>query len=289
LFAEAVAVGVQARGGPTAADWSRVKTSLERGLGVEDGLAVGSRWIEPLARQALGDALLTRSRVGADANTWPRLAVIAERGDAQLPEGYVEEAREQVGALEIRFGRAAAAFAVLGRLEVALPEARALVDVGGQELPCAWGAHGLVAGNLGSGPAWPSERFACSGASVARSFVTDLDYRAHDAIFVEVPGDGRTVVVRFPPRPAGTAIRGGFGLYVEAERDGRGAPVYLEWRSEGRNLGSLVHHDGEGWKRFELATGASPGALVPLELRLRSPGGHRRLVGVSAAIVEARQ
>jgi hypothetical protein len=121
---------------------------------------------------------------------------------------------------------------------------------------------------------------------VARSFVTDTDYRAHDAVFVDVPGDGRAVVVRLAARPLGTAVRGGFGLYVEAERDGKGAPVFLEWRVDGRTIGSLVHRDGEGWKGFELTTGLPPGASGRAELRLRSPGGQRRLVGVSAAFVE---
>jgi hypothetical protein len=83
----------------------------------------------------------------------------------------------------------------------------------------------------------------------------------------------------------GTSLRGGFGLYVEAEREGKGAPVILEWRVEGRSVGTLTHHDGDGWKSFELTTGAAPGARGTLEMRLRSPGGQRRLVGVDAVTI----
>lgn len=285
-LAEAVAVAVQARGGPHAEDWARVKAELEEGLAADDGVVVDTRWTEPLARHALGDGVLTRSRIGAPANTWPRLAVIAEPGSGAAPEGYVEERVVRAGALEVRFARAAHPFVVRGRAEASLATSQAFVEGDGLEIPCAWGSYGLVAGNLGSGPAWPSERFQCPGASVARSFVTDTTYRAHDAVFVDVPGDGRTVVVRFAPAAIGTAVRGGVGLYVEAERDGKGAPVFLEWRVDGRTIGSLAHRDGEGWKGFELATGVVPGAIARAELRLRSPGGQRRLVGVSAAFVE---
>ena len=285
-LAEAVAVAVQARGGPREEDWARVKASLDEGLAADDGIVVGARWLEPLARHALGDDVLTRARVGAPVNTWPRLAVIAESGRGSVPEGYAEERVARAGALEVRFARAEHPFSVRARAEASLPESQALVEADGQETPCAWGTYGVVAGNLGAGPAWPTDRFVCPGANVARSFVTDTTYRAHDAIFVDVPGDGRTVVVRFASGAIGTAVRGGFGLYVEAERDGKGAPVFLEWRVDGRTIGSLVHRDGEGWKSFELATGLAPSTLGRAELRLRSPGGQRRLVGVSAAFVE---
>jgi hypothetical protein len=285
-LAEAVAVAVQARGAPHDSDWARVKAALEGGLAAEEGVLVGTRWIEPLARHHLGDGVLTRSRVGAPVNTWPRVAVVAEAGGGAVPEGYTEERVIEAGALEVHFARAAHPFAVRGRAEASLAEAQAFVEAEGHEAPCTWGTYGLVAGNLGSGPAWPSERFLCPGVTVARSFVTDTTYRPHDAIFVDVPGDGRTVVVRFAPSAIGTAVRGGFGLYVEAERDAKGAPVSLEWRVDGRTIGSLVHRDGEGWKGFELGTGVAPGAVARAELRLRSPGGQRRLVGVSAAFVE---
>jgi hypothetical protein len=285
-LAEAVAVAVQARGGPSEADWAHVKSAVAEGLAPDDGLVVGDRWLEPVARHALGDGILTRSRIGAPVSTWPRLAVLGETGRAAMPEGYVLERTVEAGALELGFARAARPFEVRARVEASLEDARVFVDADGREEACVWGAYGLVAGNLGSGPAWPPARFVCPGSGVARSFVTDTDYRAHDAVFVDVPGDGRAVVVRLASRPLGGSLRGGFGLYVEAERDGKGAPVFLEWRVDGRTIGSLVHRDGEGWKSFELTTGLAPGASGQAELRLRSPGGQRRLVGVSAAFLE---
>ena len=284
---EALGVVLQARGGPSDADWTAVASTLRAELAPTDGLLVGTRWIEPVARQKLGDSLLTRERLGAPVATWPRLTMVAEAGHGSIPEGYLVEGRTRVGALELTRARAAAPFVVLARLEGLLRGAVASVDTGGRDEPCTWSAFGPVSGNLGTGPALPSERFLCLGAFVARSVVTDTTYAAHDAVYMDVPGDGRTLVVRWTAMPLGSTLRGGFGLYVEAERDGKGAPITLEWRVDDRSLATLTHRDGEGWKRFEVPTGAAPGATGMLEMRVRSPGGSRRWFGVSAAVLEA--
>lgn len=286
---EALGVALEARGGPSDADWSSVVSTLRAQLKPHDGLVVGSRWIEPIARQKLGDSLLTRERLGAPVTTWPALTMVAEAGRGAVPAGYVVDERTRIGALELTRAHAASSFDVLARLEGMLHGAVASVDSDGREEPCAWSAFGAVSGNLGSGPALPSERFLCPGTFVARSIVTDTTYAAHDAVYMDVPGDGRTLVVRWTATPLGSALRGGFGLYVEAERDGKGAPITLEWRIDGRSVATLTHRDGEGWKSFEVATGARPTATGILEMRVRSPGGSRRWFGVSAAVLEAKR
>lgn len=281
-IAEAVGVAVQARGGPRAEDWAQVRAQLAGDLGAEDGLLLGARWLGPVARAELGEALFTATRAGGMPGSFARLAIVGEAGRTEVPEGFEAERDLRFGGLELRFARARRPFRVGTRLPASLAAAHASLEANGELLPCAWGSYGVVSGNLGSGPALPSERFSCPGAQVARSFVTDLSYFPHDAVFTEVPGDGRVVSVAFPGVELGSVLRGGFGLYVEAERDGRGAPVVLEWRVDGRSIGTLTHHDGEGWKSFELTTGAERGARGTVELRLRSPGGQRRLVGVDA-------
>ena len=284
-LAEAIAVAVQSGGGPQARDWAAVRATLERTLSDDDGVFLGATWLGPEARAQLGDAIMTPTRVGGVPRSFVRSAIIGELGRVATPDGYALEKEERFGGLELRFVRAVHPFRVEARLPSRIEGAQAFIDVNGEEIPCVWGPFGLASGNLGSGPAWPSARFSCPGTQVARSFVTDLTYAAHDAIFSEVPGDGRTVVVRFPAVPIGSAVRGGFGLYVEAERDGKGAPVVLEWRVDGRSIGTLTHHDGEGWKSFELTTGRTHDERGTMEIRLRSPGGQRRLVGVDAVTI----
>jgi hypothetical protein len=285
-IAESVAVAVQARGGPKPTDWTALRLHLEEKLGPEDGLTLGARWLEPLARHELGDALLSAGRLGTPAETWPRFAIVAEPGFRQSVDAHVLEESHAFGSLVVHWYRAREPFRVLERLQESLSTATVTTSNEDHEVACSLGEYGVVSGNLGSGPAWPSKRFFCAGTSVARAFVTDTDYRAHDAIYMDVPGDGRAVVVRYASRAVGTAIRGGVGLYVEAEREGKGAPVVLEWLVDGRTVGTVTHRDGEGWKAFEFPTAASAGAPAKLEFRVKSPGGTRRLVGVSAALVE---
>ena len=286
-LAELTGVAVQAAAGPRDEDWAAVKAHLTASITAADGLVVGARWMEPLARQHLGDGLLTRERLGGEPGTWPSVWVVSDTARGSFLPGYRSDIAQHFGSLVLLKARAENPFRVLARLEAKLPEASVFLETNDREETCTYGTFGAQSGNLGWGPALPAERFTCNGAFLARSVVTDTEYRAHDAIYTDVPGDGRTLIVRWPRMTMGTSLRGGYGLYAEAERDGKGADVRAEWRIDGQSVASLTHRDGEGWKGFE--------ALVPsalqrdgiLELRLQSPGGQRRLFGMSAALIEA--
>jgi hypothetical protein len=60
--------------------------------------------------------------------------------------------------------------------------------------------------------------------------------------------------IRFLGVRLGRALHGHHGLYVEAERNKSGAPVTITFRVGDQVVGSVVHHDGEGWKPFEFDT-----------------------------------
>ena len=66
--------------------------------------------------------------------------------------------------------------------------------------------------------------------------------------------------MRFLGVHLGHTLHGHHGLYVEAERDRRGPPVTLTFRVGDAVVGSVVHHDGDGWKPFEFDTSALAGA-----------------------------
>jgi hypothetical protein len=68
-----------------------------------------------------------------------------------------------------------------------------------------------------------------------------------------------------------------------AERDRRGSPVTLTFRSGGSTLGSVVHNDGEGWKPFEFDTSAIAGQTAELDVEISSPSGDRRQYCFEAA------
>ena len=145
----------------------------------------------------------------------------------------------------------------------ATPTARSEADAGPQS------------GSLGFGPAVPGMRYVCPGGSfVGVSVVADLDYAAHRCIYAP-PTGGPPLTIRFLDVPFGTSLHGHHALYVEAERDKKGAPVSLTWTAGDTVLGTVVHRDGDGWKPFELDTSALSGTRGELTAEIASQGDRR--------------
>ena len=145
--------------------------------------------------------------------------------------------------------------------------------------PSAPFTHGTPqSGGLGFGPTLPGDRFACpGGAFVGASVVADLDYVPHRCIFAPPPGNA-PLRLRFADVRFGHALHGHHALYVEAERDRKGAPVTLSFKAGDA-------HAGHAWSTAT-ATDGSPSsstrALSParhgeLVAEISSPGGERRL------------
>jgi hypothetical protein len=111
---------------------------------------------------------------------------------------------------------------------------------------------------------------------VGVSIVADLDYRPRRCIFAPAQGSSK-LRIHFDAVSFGHALHGHHGLYVEAERDGKGSPVTLVFRSGDRTLGQLIHRDGEGWKGFELDTGDLDGKTADLTAEITSGANDRRL------------
>ena len=84
--------------------------------------------------------------------------------------------------------------------------------------------------------------------------MADLDYRPRRCFYAPAQGPNATIRLRFDSIAFGKVLHGHHGLYVEAERDQKGAPVEIAFRSGDKSFGKLVHRDGEGWKGFELDT-----------------------------------
>jgi hypothetical protein len=108
------------------------------------------------------------------------------------------------------------------------------------------------------------------------SVVADLDYVPHRCIFAPPPGNA-PLHLRFADVRFGHTLHGHHALYVEAERDKKGAPVTISFKTGGSTLGTVVHRDGEGWKPFELDTSALADQKGELDVEITSPGGDRRL------------
>jgi hypothetical protein len=259
------------------ADWDAARAYVAAQVKPEDLVAFAPKWADPIGREHFGPKLATLEREARpDETRFPRALEVSIRG-AHLP-AFAEWRR----AGEQRFGSVAVTtwenptpVQVLDDLVSLVDPQRLRVSRGDSD--CNF-VHGTPqSGNLGYGPAVPGDHFACPGNGfVGISVVADLDYVPHRCIFAPPPGNA-PLRLHFADVRFGHSIHGHHALYVEAERDRKGAPVTIRFMSGGSTLGTLVHRDGEGWKPFELETSALAGQKGELEVEISSPGGDRRL------------
>jgi hypothetical protein len=120
-------------------------------------------------------------------------------------------------------------------------------------------------------------RYQCPAAFAGISIMADLDYRPRRCIFAPAQGPGTTVRLHFAGLAFGRVLHGHHGIYVEAERDQKGAPVAVTFRSGDTTIGKLVHRDGEGWKGFDLDTSDLDGKTAELFVEITSSSRDRRL------------
>jgi hypothetical protein len=114
-----------------------------------------------------------------------------------------------------------------------------------------------IAGGLGGHPTFPTSRFECPGGfffNVSETVIADQDFRPRRCIWAHPPGNGE-VVIRFSDVQLGSVLRGHGGMYWVIERDRLGAPVMVQVRVDGKEVGKYEHKDGDGWSSFEMPLG----------------------------------
>ncbi len=264
-------------------DWLAARDAVKAMVRPDDLIVFAPRWADPLGRRYFGDGLATLAREAApDFTRFPRAIEVSIRGGhTEELEGWAKAAEQRAGAITIRTLANPAPVKILDDLvEHATPDRVRVSHVdGAREDECRWGRTFAQTGGLGFGPAVPADRFTCAGgAFLGVSVVAALDYTAHRCLYAPPPsGTNALLRIRFSSVAFGKILHGHHGLYVEAERNKDGAPVTLTLRVGDRLLGQLVHHDGDGWKSFELPTDDLAGQSAELVAEVASPNGHRRM------------
>jgi hypothetical protein len=283
---ELVAHLVQTHAAVPDAQWKAARDYVAAESKPEDLVAFAPRWEDPNGRMQFGPAIATLEREARpDDSRFPRAFEVGVHG-AHLPEfaGWKQSAERTFGAITVTTLENPEPAHVLADL-VSLAHLPDRVQVqrleGDHAQDCPF-AHGPVqSGGLGSGPAVPSERFVCpSGGFVATSVAADLDYRPHRCIYAPPLGNRGVLRIHFQGVPVGKSLHGHHGLYVEAERDKKGAPVTLTFRAGDAVIGTVVHKDGDGWKPFEFDTSqvaAQSGGTIDLVADIESPSSERRM------------
>jgi hypothetical protein len=274
---ELAAHAVQVRSVAPDADWQAARGYVAAQAKAEDLVAFAPRWVDPIGREHLGASLATVEREArADETRFPRALEVSIRG-AHLPafDGWRRAGEQRFGSVTVTTWENPAPAHVLDDL-VSMVDPQHL-HVARGDSDCSF-VHGTgQSGSLGYGPALPGDHFACpAGGAVGASVVADLDYVPHRCILAPPPGNA-PLRLRFAGVHFGHTLHGHHAIYVEAERDRKGAPVTLTFRTGDTTLGSVVHRDGDGWKPFELDTSALAGQTAELVTEIASPGGERRL------------
>lgn len=258
---------------PRAEEWAKLREPVAALRQAGELVVVAPRWADPLARQALGDALLPLADVARpDESGYARAIEISAMGQ-RAPElaAWRTVSESKQGRFTLRtLENPSPARVLFAFADHVKPESLAVFE-GSQ--PCAWNPRAPVSnGSLGGNPTFPAQRFMCPGGEWFFAGVTVIDddheYQPRRCIWAH-PTPGGPLRLEFQSVPLGSSIRGYGGMPWVPFRDSVGAPpIELEVRVDGVSIGTHVHRDELGWAPFSFPTGrAGQTAKVQFEVR----------------------
>lgn len=262
-------------------DFARAKSAVARLKKAGDFVVVAPDWAEPLARAALGDALMPVAELArADDSSFARAIELSLPGDpASTVGGWPVTQRMAVGALHVSVRENPAPARLAFRFLENLERASVSLERRGRRVACPWTEHGMpAAGGLHGSVAFPRRRFQCPGRTelfVGITVIDDQRYRPRRCLWAHPPGRG-ALSIRFDDVPLGARVTGYAGLSYFLFRDGGGAPVDLQVRVDGESVGRYRHHEERGWAPFAFATPGKAGRRGDVEFRVTSADAHAR-------------
>lgn len=260
-------------------DWHRAAVRVREQWQPGDLIVAAPEWTDPLVRRELGDQIRVADAGRSDQARYRRLWAMSVRGHrpAQAPDG-APEFDEQVGPVRIlRWALDPAR--VLYDFSDHVREARVTID----DRVCAWEHTGRPrGGGLSAGPIVPSERHQCdlrrSWLWVGTTVIEDLDLAPRYCIWQHAAAP-ETIRASFPNVPLGDQLVLAGGIIYEHERDRTGGPIAVVVRLDGREIGRMIHRDGDGWKQMTASTrvpargSAERGSIV---VEVTAPNPDRR-------------
>ncbi len=253
-------------------DWKAARAYVASQAKTDDLVTFAPGWVDPIGREQFGNDVATLEREARpDETRFGRAFEVSIRG-AHTPSltTWSRAGERRFGDVTVSTLENPAPARVLEDLvSLVNPERLRVSRVeGDREAPCAFSHGSVQSGGLGFGPAIPGDRFTCpGGALVGASVMEDLSYRPRRCIYAPPTGGRGLVRLRFVDVKIGRTLHGHHGIYAEAERNRTGAPVTITFKVGDALVGSVVHHDGDGWKPFEFDTS---------EIRTDSNAGDRR-------------
>jgi len=249
---------------PAQEDWRQAAAFVRGELRASDLIASAPGWTDPHLRAVLGERIGPAMAGRSDTAAYARLWSLGIRGARPA------EAAGRTPELTRGFGRVTVERFALDRPTVAMDlverVANGQAEVTAGARPCPHRRSPLPrGGGLGYGVLPPEQRFQCDGNTwMAAVVMEDLAIKPRHCVY-QPPGVGQPTRVVLRDVALSERLVLYAGLYYEHERMRQGPPVVATVRVDGRAMGTLTHHDGDGWERLELAT--SPGtAEVAIEV-----------------------
>jgi hypothetical protein len=280
--AEVVALAVRQQRVPPESDWLAAAQLVRAHLESTDAITVAPAWADPLLRLYLGDRITPKVAGRSDLASFERLWVLSIRGQrtAEAPL-RAPDFSEDVGRVHVERYDFGPTPVVLDLVD-ALPSAHVEVATGSGTLECPWKERvgGAYRGGLGFGPLPPRQRFVCDAGRpsgwVGVTLLEDLSLAPRRCVY-QHPQGRAPVSVTYADVHLGSRLVLYAGLDYHQERDEKGAPVTLRVLVDDREIGRVVHKDGEGWKRVELATRSDADPVRGnLRLEVSAPNAQRR-------------
>jgi hypothetical protein len=258
---------------PQPRDFADAARFVRTQLQPRDLITAAPAWTDPIVREVLGDRIDLAMAGRSDSAAYERLWALSIRG-ARPPE-----AGDRAPDATRTFGRVRVLRFPLGPSPVLydfaehVRGAQVTAFDRGQAHACNWRDYSPPrGGGLGFAVLPPVERFGCElrhAGFVAPVVMEDLDNTPRRCV-LQPPHGSEPLRVSFSDVPIGRRIVVYGGVYYEHERMREGADVTLRVLIDGREAGRMLHRDGDGWKRIELATSAGR-AEVAFETTASNP------------------
>jgi hypothetical protein len=278
---------VFAQRAPSTDEWSQAAKVLEPLRKADDLVIVAPWWAEPHARQALGPKLLPiRDVARADEAPYPRAIELSAMGQhppeiASWPIVERYPISSHLVALVRRNPNPAKVTVNFSDL-VENAQAKVAWNIAGIETPCSFSSNMPVsAPGLFGHPAIPPQRYVCGRQPWQAVGVTvhdDQNFRARRCVWSHPPPPSGKVVLRFSQVPLANVIHGYLSLHWTLEREQHGSPVLFALFVDDKAIGTHVHHDGQGWRAFEIALGSVANGTHDVRIEISSENANERHV-----------
>jgi hypothetical protein len=241
---------------PRESDWKAASDALRKGFHTGELIVAAPQWSDPMVRLHFGDLIPLDAATRADADRYATVWEVSTRG-AKAPEtapparcttvhdGRVRVRRCDKPSARVRFD--------LG--EQLFHDARAAVVRRGQEQPCEYAGGKLNCGGTSIGP-----------------IIGEIAYEPHHCVLAPPPAlPGDVLRIEWNDVPLGRTLVGYAGIHSFYARKAAAGPVDVRLSVGGHEVARLVHHNADGWQRFEAPTSDYDGKRGTVRLEISSP------------------